>query len=284
MTLLDGTQTAKTLNTALKLKITEDTKCLRAPHLAIILVGNHPASLSYIKGKLKAAESVGIKATLHHLEEHVTTDIVYERIQTLNKDSDVDGMILQLPLPKHLDEAYLTSAIDVNKDADGFHVLNQGLLYQGKESIKPATPYGMTLLLQAYNIDVLRKHAVIIGRSNIVGFPIARLLMDLGATITVCHSKTKDLAYHTTQADILVVSVGKPHLINKNHIKKDVVILDVGINKVGDKLVGDVNFDDVYDLTSAITPVPGGVGPMTIHALLLNTYHLYEKHVKMKSK
>ena len=282
--ILNGKETALNLNNALKLNIQEDLKKYRAPHLAIILVGSHPASLSYIKGKLKAAESVGMKATLHHFEDDVQTDTVYQRIQMLNNDKDVDGMILQLPLPKHLEESYLTQAIDVSKDADGFHVLNQGLLYQGKPAVKPATPYGMTLLLKAYNIDVLGKHAVIIGRSNIVGFPIARLLMDLGATITVCHSKTKDLGYHTKQADILVVSVGKPHLITKNMIKKDAIILDVGINKVDEKLVGDVDYNDVYDHVSAITPVPGGIGPMTIHALLLNTYHLYEKHVKINTK
>ena len=282
--ILNGKETALKLNHELQLNIQQDMKQFRPPHLAIILVGSQPASLSYIKGKLKAAESVGIKATLHHFGDDVSTLTVYDKIQELNQDDQVDGMILQLPLPKHLDEAYLTQAIDVTKDADGFHVLNQGLLYQGKSSVKPATPYGMTLLLNAYNIDVLGKHAVIVGRSNIVGFPIARLLMDLGATITVCHSKTKDLSYHTKQADILVVSVGKPHLIDKNMIKKDAIILDVGINKVDGKLVGDVNFNDVSDHVSAITPVPGGVGPMTIHALLLNTYHLYEKHVKIKTK
>jgi methylenetetrahydrofolate dehydrogenase (NADP+)/methenyltetrahydrofolate cyclohydrolase len=282
--ILDGKKTAKLRNEILKNKIVEDTKQYRAPHLAIILVGSHPASLSYIKGKLKAAESIGMKATLHHYEEDVASDEIYQKIIALNHDQDVDGMILQLPLPKHLDEEMLTRAIDVTKDADGFHVLNQGLMYQGKANIKPATPYGMTLLLEAYNIDVKGKHAVIVGRSNIVGFPIARLLMDMGATITVCHSKTKDLAYHTKQADILVVSVGKKHLIDASMIKEGVVILDVGINKVDQKLYGDVNYEDVYEKAKAITPVPGGVGPMTIHALLLNTYHLYENHVKIMHK
>ena len=201
--ILDGKKTAKLRNDILKNKIAEDTKQYRAPHLAIILVGSHPASLSYIKGKLRAAESIGMKATLHHYQEDVSSEEMYQKIKALNHDQDVDGMILQLPLPKHLDEEMLTSTIDASKDADGFHVLNQGRMYQGKPNIKPATPYGMTLLLEAYNIDVKGKHAVIVGRSNIVGFPIARLLMDMGATITVCHSKTKDLAYHTKQADIL---------------------------------------------------------------------------------
>ncbi len=282
--ILDGKKTAKLRNEILKNKIVEDTKQYRAPHLAIILVGSHPASLSYIKGKLKAAESIGMKATLHHYEENVSSDEIFNKIKTLNQGDHVDGMILQLPLPKHLDEEMLTKAIDASKDADGFHVLNQGLMYQGKPNIKPATPYGMTLLLEAYNIDVKGKHAVIVGRSNIVGFPIARLLMDMGATITVCHSKTKDLAYHTKQADILVVSVGKKHLIDASMIKEGVVILDVGINKVDQKLYGDVNYEDVYEKAKAITPVPGGVGPMTIHALLLNTYHLYENHVKIMHK
>ncbi len=282
--ILDGKKTAKLQNDILKNKIAEDVKQWRQPHLAIILVGSHPASLSYIKGKLKAAESVGMKATLHHYEENVSSDEIYNKIKTLNQDNDVDGMILQLPLPKNLDEEILTKAIDASKDADGFHVMNQGLMYQGKPNIKPATPYGMTLLLEAYNIDVKGKHAVIVGRSNIVGFPIARLLMDMGATITVCHSKTKDLAYHTKQADVLVVSVGKKHLIDASMVKDGVVVLDVGINKVDQKLFGDVNYEDVYEKAYAITPVPGGVGPMTIHALLLNTYHLYENHVKIMHK
>jgi methylenetetrahydrofolate dehydrogenase (NADP+)/methenyltetrahydrofolate cyclohydrolase len=282
--ILDGKKTAKLQNDILKNKIAEDVKQWRQPHLAIILVGSHPASLSYIKGKLKAAESVGMKATLHHYEENVSSDEIYDKIKTLNQDNDVDGMILQLPLPKNLDEEILTKAIDASKDADGFHVMNQGLMYQGKPNIKPATPYGMTLLLEAYNIDVKGKHAVIVGRSNIVGFPIARLLMDMGATITVCHSKTKDLAYHTKQADVLVVSVGKKHLIDASMVKDGVVVLDVGINKVDQKLFGDVNYEDVYEKAYAITPVPGGVGPMTIHALLLNTYHLYENHVKIMHK
>ena len=282
--ILDGKKTAKVRNEILKNKIVEDVKQYRAPHLAIILVGSHPSSLSYIKGKLKAAESIGMKATLHHYHEDVSSEEIYQKIKALNHDQDVDGMILQLPLPKHLDEEMLTRAIDASKDADGFHVLNQGRMYQGKPNIKPATPYGMTLLLEAYNIDVKGKHAVIVGRSNIVGFPIARLLMDMGATITVCHSKTKDLSYHTKQADILVVSVGKKHLIDASMIKEGVVILDVGINKVDQKLFGDVNYDDVYEKAKAITPVPGGVGPMTIHALLLNTYHLYENHVKIMHK
>ncbi len=282
--ILDGKKTAKLRNNILKNKIAEDTKQYRAPHLAIILVGSHPASSSYIKGKLRAAESIGMKATLHHYQEDVSSEEIYQKIKALNHDQDVDGMILQLPLPKHLDEEMLTSTIDASKDADGFHVLNQGRMYQGKPNIKPATPYGMTLLLEAYNIDVKGKHAVIVGRSNIVGFPIARLLMDMGATITVCHSKTKDLAQHTKQADILVVSVGKKHLIDASMIKEGVVILDVGINKVDQKLFGDVNYDDVYEKVQAITPVPGGVGPMTIHALLLNTYHLYENHVKIIHK
>ncbi len=282
--ILDGKKTAKLRNDILKNKIAEDTKQYRAPHLAIILVGSHPASSSYIKGKLRAAESIGMKATLHHYQEDVSSEEIYQKIKALNHDQDVDGMILQLPLPKHLDEEMLTSTIDASKDADGFHVLNQGRMYQGKPNIKPATPYGMTLLLEAYNIDVKGKHAVIVGRSNIVGFPIARLLMDMGATITVCHSKTKDLAQHTKQADILVVSVGKKHLIDASMIKEGVVILDVGINKVDQKLFGDVNYDDVYEKVQAITPVPGGVGPMTIHALLLNTYHLYENHVKIIHK
>lgn len=281
MSLLKGKDVAVELNNALKIEI--DTICLnkRKPKLAIVLVGNHPASLSYIKGKLSAANSVGIIAELYQLEETSKQSDVLDVIEKLNNDVEVDGMILQLPLPKHLDERLLIDAISQHKDADGFHTVNQGMLYQSLSGIVPATPLGIIKLLEYYQIDVKGLNAVIIGRSNIVGFPVARLLMDRGATITVCHSKTKDLTSHTLAADIIVVAVGKAKMLKEEMVKQGVIIIDVGINRVDGKLVGDVDFEAVHKKASWITPVPKGVGPMTIHGLLSNTLTLYKMHVKI---
>ena len=281
MSLLKGKDVAVELNNALKVEI--DTICSnkRKPKLAIVLVGNHPASLSYIKGKLSAAKSVGIIAELYQLEETSKQSDVLDVIEKLNNDDEVDGMILQLPLPKHLDERLLIDAISQHKDADGFHTMNQGMLYQSLSGIVPATPLGIIKLLEHYQIDVKGLNAVIIGRSNIVGFPVARLLMDRGATITVCHSKTKDLTSHTLAADIIVVAVGKAKTLKEEMVKQGVIIIDVGINRVDGKLVGDVDFETVHKKASWITPVPKGVGPMTIHGLLSNTLTLYKMHVKI---
>lgn len=280
MILLDGYRVANERNQELKLKIDQYTnQGMRSPHLAIILIGQNPASLSYVKGKGKACEVAGIKHTLHRLDEDVSYDQVLNLIQTLNQDPDVDGMILQLPIPKHLDENTLIDAISKDKDADGFHVINQGNLYQKKPTIHPATPKGIMTLLKHYQINPSGLDAVIVGRSNIVGFPVARLLMDQGATITVCHRQTKDLAAHTRNADLLVVASGKSHLITKDMVKQGVIVIDVGVNRVNGKLVGDVDFEEVKELASYITPVPKGVGPMTINALLENTYELYLKHL-----
>jgi len=277
--LLDGFQVAQDRNLTLKKEIDQlkvDGK--RLPHLAIILIGENPASLSYVKGKGKACDLVGIKHTLHKLNDQVSEQEVIDLITSLNEDKTIDGMILQLPIPKHLDEVKLIDLISKNKDADGFHVVNQGNLYQKRPTIEPATPKGVMSLLKTYHIDPMGKHAVVVGRSNIVGFPLARLLMDSGATITVCHSKTKDLSYHTRQADILIAAVGKAKMITKDMVKENAVVIDVGVNRVDGKLVGDVDFEEVSKIASYITPVPKGVGPMTINALIENTYELYKKH------
>jgi methylenetetrahydrofolate dehydrogenase (NADP+) / methenyltetrahydrofolate cyclohydrolase len=281
MILLDGKKVANERNLALKEKINElIIKNKRAPKLAIILVGNNPASISYVTGKGKACELVGIKFELYRLEENVTEPEVETLIQNLNQDDLVDGILLQLPIPKHLDDSRLIDLISKDKDADGFHVINQGYLYQKKKTIKPATPKGIMTLLEAYQINVSGMHAVVIGRSNIVGFPVARLLMDSGATITICHTKTKDLSLHTKMADLLVVSAGRPNVVTKDMIKEGVIVIDVGVNRVNDRLVGDVDFESIKDIASYITPVPKGVGPMTINALLENTYELYLNHIK----
>ena len=200
-------------------------------------------------------------------------------IEKLNDDESVDGILLQLPIPDHLNDDLLIDLISKDKDADGFHVVNQGYLYQKKKTIYPATPKGIMTLLRTYNIDVLGMNAVIIGRSNIVGFPVARLLMDQGATITVCHSKTKDVGFHTRNADIIVVAAGRPHMLKKDMVKDGAIVIDVGVNRVDGKLIGDADFDDLKDKCSFLTPVPGGVGPMTIHSLLENTFELYMNHV-----
>jgi methylenetetrahydrofolate dehydrogenase (NADP+)/methenyltetrahydrofolate cyclohydrolase len=279
--ILDGKKIAEERNLVLKLQIEHDIiKYQRAPGLAIIMIGNQPASMSYVKGKIKACETVGIFHKLIHLEETISESDLVKQIESLNRDETIDGMILQLPIPAHLDEGQLIDLISKDKDADGFHVINQGYLYQKKAGIQPATPKGIMSLLEAYGIIVSGMDAVIIGRSNIVGFPVARLLMDQGATITVCHRKTKDLKAHTSKADLLVVASGKPNLVTRDMVKPGVIIIDVGVNRVDGKLVGDVDFESLEGIASYITPVPKGVGPMTINALLENTYSLYLLHNK----
>ncbi len=281
MILLDGRQTANRLNEQLKLRI-EDAQHRygRKPKLDVILVGNHPASLSYIRGKERASKKVGMLYELHHLKEDVTQRELEHLIDQLNADDKVDGMILQLPIPKHLDEVSLIDRISRTKDADGFHVINQGNMYQKRKAIHPATPQGIMMLLDAYDINVKGMNAVVIGRSNIVGFPVARLLMDRNATITVCHSKTKHISEYTKQADIIVAAVGVPKMLKKDMVKPDAIIIDVGINRVEGKLVGDVDFENLKDVVGYMTPVPKGVGPMTICALMDNTFTLYLSHVK----
>jgi methylenetetrahydrofolate dehydrogenase (NADP+)/methenyltetrahydrofolate cyclohydrolase len=187
---------------------------------------------------------------------------------------------LQLPISKHLDDSVLIDMISKDKDADGFHVINQGYLYQKKKTIYPATPKGIMTMLKAYDINLLGMNAVVIGRSNIVGFPVARLLMDQGATITVCHSKTKDISMFTKKADIIVVAAGRPHILTKDMVNKGAIVVDVGVNRVDGKLIGDADFEDLKEVCSYLTPVPGGVGPMTIHSLLENTFELYLEHIK----
>jgi methylenetetrahydrofolate dehydrogenase (NADP+)/methenyltetrahydrofolate cyclohydrolase len=281
MILLDGKQVANDRNLMLKELIEKDMLVYhRPPSLSIILVGENPASQSYVKGKGKACKLVGISHELYQLEESVSEEELSNLIEKLNNDDQVDGILLQLPIPKHLNESKLIDLISKDKDADGFHVVNQGYLYQKKPTVCPATPKGIMTLLKAYDINVSGMDAVIIGRSNIVGFPIARLLMDAGATITVCHRQTKDLAYHTKHADILIASAGKAELVTKDMVKPGAIVVDVGVNRVDGKLVGDVHFEGVSEVASYLSPVPRGVGPMTINALMENTYELYLKHVQ----
>lgn len=253
----------------------------RVPCLAVILVGNNPASLSYVKGKEKACASVGILSKHYHLEEDASQEEVEALIRQCNEDEEVDGILVQLPLPSHLNEKEALLKIDPRKDVDGLHPLNVGNLFSGQPSFIPCTPLGVMELLKYMNCEIDGKKAVVIGRSNLVGAPVARLLQNENATVTVCHSHTKDIAKVCKEADILVVAMGKEKFVTRDFVKEGAYIIDVGINRMEDgKLCGDVDFDDVVDLAKGITPVPKGVGPMTICMLLSNTLKAYEDREK----
>ncbi len=269
MTLLDGKKTSLIIRDRLKEKIANSAD--KEPHLAVILVGDDPASHVYVRNKEKACEYVGIESTTHRLPADTKQEDLIALIEKLNNDKNINGILLQLPLPKHLDSQICLETISPIKDVDGLHPENQGRLAIGLEGLRPCTPSGTISLMKEYGIDPAGKNVVVIGRSNLVGKPIAVMLVALDATVTHCHSKTKDLKAVCKQADIIVAAIGKPKFINKDYVKKDVVILDVGINRVDDKLCGDVDFEDIKDIASAITPVPGGIGPMTIAELLVNT-------------
>jgi methylenetetrahydrofolate dehydrogenase (NADP+)/methenyltetrahydrofolate cyclohydrolase len=248
------------------------------PSLAVILVGNDPASLTYVRNKTKECLEVGISPKDYHLPEDTPEEKLLELIGNLNKDDDIDGILVQLPLPKHINTNKILNAISPYKDVDGFHPENVGKLMIGTPFVEPCTPKGVIRLLEHYGISVEGKRAVVLGRSNIVGKPMAIMLLHRNATVTICHSKTKDLSEITKQADILVSAIGIPNFVKADMIKKDAVVIDVGINKVEEngksKLVGDVDFENVKEVASYITPVPGGVGPMTRAMLLENTVNL----------
>ncbi len=281
MIILDGRVASK----AIKEKLSNDVKVLvskgeRPPHLAAILVGKDPASEFYVSSKVKSCEETGFKSTLVKYED-VSEDDLIEKIVELNKDETVDGILVQLPLPRHISSKNIISAIDPEKDVDGFHPVNAGNLMLGNESYLPATPYGIMLLLEHYKLDIKGKHAVVIGRSNIVGRPISILLSNNthpgNATVTLTHSQTADLGKICADADIIVAAIGKPGFVKAHMVKDGAIVIDVGINRVDDdspkgyKITGDVDYENVAPKTSYITPVPGGVGLMTIAALLKNT-------------
>ena len=256
-----------------------------APGLAVILVGNNPASKAYVGRKKKACTEIGIRSYEFLLDEESTQAALETVIDELNARDDIDGILLQLPLPAHMNEDTLLQRIDANKDVDGFHPTNVGKLLLGLPTFRSCTPFGVWQLLKAYDIDTSGKHVVIVGRSNIVGKPLAAILLQRGdgadATVTVCHSKTQHLASITKQADILIGAIGKAHFITADMVKDNAVVIDVGINRVdadnekGYALVGDVHFEQVKEKASAITPVPGGVGPMTIAMLMTNTVEAF---------
>jgi methylenetetrahydrofolate dehydrogenase (NADP+)/methenyltetrahydrofolate cyclohydrolase len=283
MHLIDGKKIAEEI----QLEIAEDVKELlasgkRAPHLAAVLVGKDGGSLTYVNAKVKACERVGFASTLHHLDEWTTEEELLKVVQQLNENPEVDGFIVQLPLPKHINENRIIEAISPAKDVDGFHPANVGRMALNLPCYLPATPSGILQLLERSGVTTSGKHCVVIGRSNIVGSPMSILLArneSIGnCTVTLCHSKTADISYHTRQADIIVVAIGKPGFLKADMVKEGAVIIDVGTTRVdapgtklGWRLKGDVDFDGVAPLASRITPVPGGVGPMTITGLLQNT-------------
>lgn len=283
MTLLDGKATSNTL----KDEIAAEVKQLKVagkktPHLAAVLVGTDGASMTYVNSKVKACEKVGFGSTLIKLDESISEEKLLSEIDKLNRNPDIDGFIVQLPLPDHIDEQKIIMAVDPEKDVDGFHPVNVGKLVLQLPTFVSATPFGIIELLKRYNIETSGKHAVVIGRSNIVGKPISILLGQKtktgNATVTVTHSRTKDLSAITKQADIIIAALGKPEFLTGDMVKDGVVIIDVGITRVEDtskrrgyRLAGDVDFESVGNKASYITPVPGGVGPMTIAMLLKNT-------------
>ncbi|NMG31832.1 bifunctional methylenetetrahydrofolate dehydrogenase/methenyltetrahydrofolate cyclohydrolase FolD [Aromatoleum evansii] len=257
------------------------------PCLAVILVGDNPASAVYVRNKVSGCEKAGIRSLRFDFPVDVDAAEVMAKIAALNADPAVHGILVQLPLPRQFNEAEVLEAISVDKDVDGFHAENVGRLSQGREAFLPCTPHGVMKMLEAANVPVQGAEAVIIGRSNIVGKPMAMLLTNAGATVTVTHSKTRDLAFHTRRADILVAAIGKPRFVTADMIKPGAVVIDVGINRLTEgpdagKLCGDVDFEGAKDVASAITPVPGGVGPMTITMLLANTVESAERALRRK--
>lgn len=246
----------------------------RAPGLAVVIVGDDAASHVYVKNKIKACEEVGFRSFHHHLPADISETEVIERIHDLTDDPDVDGMLVQLPLPKHLSSERILAAISPLKDADALTIENQGLLFAGRPRVKPCTPAGVIEILKHYDVPIAGQNAVVVGRSAIVGRPMAQLLLMEDATVTVVHSKTRDMRAITQSADIVVVAAGKPRFLGADDFKKDSVIVDVGIHRLFDGLCGDVRFEELRAFARAATPVPGGVGPMTITMLLQNTLQL----------
>lgn len=294
MVIIDGKETAMEI----KQEIAKEVKRMIAagekqPHLAAILVGHDGGSETYVANKVKACDECGFKSTLIRFEDDITEDELLQAIDKLNHNDDVDGFIVQLPLPRHIDEQKVIEAIDYKKDVDGFHPINVGRMSIGLPCFRSATPQGILALLERYGIETSGKHCVVLGRSNIVGKPVAQMLLQKdnpgNCTVTVCHSATEDLPRQCRRADILIAAIGQPHFVKADMVKKGAVVIDVGTTRLpstktksGFKLYGDVDFDEVAPLCSFITPVPGGVGPMTICALMKNTllaaqHKIYQK-------
>ena len=277
-TILNGKQVAAEIRAELKVRAEALRKDGVVPCLAVLLAGDDPASKIYVRNKKRACEEIGIESRELLFPESVTEEELIAQIRALNEDAAVDAMLVQLPLPKHINEARVLAEIAPEKDADGFHVVNAGRLFTGQTSVLPCTPAGCMELLRRANVEFSGKHAVVVGRSNIVGKPMAMLLLNEHCTVTICHSRTKDLARFTRDADILVAAVGRPGIITGEMIKPGAAVIDVGINRLENgKLMGDVDFASAEPVAGAITPVPGGVGPMTIAMLMQNAILAAEK-------
>ena len=287
MILIDGKATAAAIKQEIAAEVAAIVACGgRAPHLAAILVGNDGGSVTYVNNKVKACEECGFRSTLIHYDESITEQELLAKIDELNKDPEVDGFIVQLPLPRHIAEQKVIEAIDYRKDVDGFHPINVGRMSIGLPAMLPATPSGILTLLRRYGVETRGKKCVILGRSNIVGKPMASLMMqkELGdATVTVCHSHTQDIEKECREADILIAAIGRPGFVGGSMVKEGACVIDVGTTRVPDptkkkgyRLQGDVRFDEVAPKCSFITPVPGGVGPMTICSLMQNTLRAYK--------
>lgn len=275
---IDGKTLAKATKEEVASKVKEyAARYGRAPHLAVILVGEDPASQTYVRSKGKDAEQVGFQSTTIRMPESTSEDELLAEIKRLNDDDFVDGVLVQLPVPPHIDENRVIEAISAEKDVDGFHPANVAGLWQKRTHVAPCTPKGIMKMLDEYNVQIEGKQAVVIGRSNIVGLPMAKMLLDRNATVTIAHSRTKNLPQVAAQADILVVAVGRPNFAGRDFVKPGATVIDVGINRdpVSGKLVGDVDYDAVADIADLITPVPGGVGPMTRACLMENTLECY---------
>lgn len=288
--ILDGKATSNQIKEELAQEVAElKAAGKRPPHLAAVLVGKDGASLTYVGSKVRSCEKIGYASTLIRLEDTISQEELLTTIEKLNNDAELDGFIVQLPLPKHINEEEVLHAINPNKDVDGFHPTNFGKMALGMETFIPATPFGIMELLRRYNLDISGKHAVVIGRSHIVGRPMSILLSEKGspgnATVTLTHSRTQNLAEITKSADIIVSALGVPNFVTADMVKQDAIIVDVGITRVPDEnhpkgyvIVGDVAYDEVKEKASFITPVPGGVGPMTIAMLLQNTMLAYQRN------
>ncbi len=291
MAIIDG----KALAEIIKLEIREEVLRLKEakqniPHLAAVLIGNNPASESYVKSKVRSCEHVGYESTLIRKDDSITEEELLDIVKDLNEEEDIDGFIVQLPLPDHIDDSKITLAIDPKKDVDGFHPVNFGRMAQGLPCYLPATPFGIMTMLERHKIETEGKHCLVLGRSNIVGSPMSILLSRKAypgnCTVTLAHSRTKDLTAETLRADIIIAAIGIPNFVSGDMVKEGVVVIDVGINRVEDsskrrgyRLVGDVDYDSVMPKASFITPVPGGVGPMTVTSLLLNTLRASKKEI-----
>lgn len=272
MTLLDG----KSLSTKIKANIKKDVEFLQksgiTPGLAVVLVGSDPASASYVRMKSHACKEAGIYSIVHEMPNSISQDNILEIIKMMNKNANIDGILVQLPLPKHIDTTRILESIDPNKDVDGFHPYNVGRVVAGLDGFIPATPYGVMKLFEAYDIDLKGKDVCVVGASDIVGKPMATLMLNANATVDICHIHTQNLKAHTLKADIICVGVGKINLITEDMVKDNAIVIDIGTNRLENgKLTGDVDFENVNHKCAYITPVPGGVGPMTIAMLLENT-------------